>query len=227
MLTNRAVRSLCVGFLLLTCARLASAQTYIWTDERGVVHAAADPSEVPAQYRQKAVQNAAKASPAVKIVPDANLPAAPATHSSDPVDQSNNRGTSLSANPHASPQPADPPARQKASGKNAGPYGLPPADDGFEWHCAADPEGGAPHCEQLEKTNVKRARREQAREKARKELGVSPTDEFDPEVQKQVDKRAAEEFDRTTPTPSSKATARPKVDEDIPTDSGAEQQEED
>ncbi|HTO53640.1 MAG TPA: DUF4124 domain-containing protein [Myxococcota bacterium] len=226
MRTNRVVHSLCVGFLLLGCARLASAQTYIWTDERGVVHAAADPSEVPAQYRQKAVQNAAKGSPGVKIVPDANVPAAPQTHSSDPLEQSNNGGTSLSANPHANPQPADPPAKPKASGKS-GPYGLPPADEGFEWHCAADPEGGAPHCEQLEKKNAKRARREQAREKARKELGVGPTDEFDPEVQKQVDKRAAEEFDRTTPTPSTKATARPNVDEDIPTDSSAEQQDED
>jgi uncharacterized protein DUF4124 len=226
MRMNRAVRSLCVGLLLLGCARLAAAQTYIWTDDRGVVHAAADPSEVPAQYRQKALENASKASPGVKIVPDATVPAAPMRPQSDPVDESNNGGTSLSANPHTAPRPpAEPPAKVKTTPNGPGPYGLPPADDGFEWHCASDPEGGAPHCQQLEKKNVKRARREEARTKARKDLGVTEQDEFDPEVQKQVDKRAAQEFERSTPEPSNKAVVRPNVEDDIPTDSSAVQEQ--
>jgi len=221
MRTNRIVGSVCLcGFLLVACARFAGAQTYIWTDERGVVHAAADPSEVPAKYRQKAVRDASRTRPEVKIVPDEQVPAAPAAaargHASDPVEQSND-GINLDANPNTGPGAPD--DNPKGRPKGAGPHGLPPADEGFEWHCATDPEGGPPHCQQLEKKYHKRERRAQARENARKDLGVEPTDEFDPDVAKKVNKRAQEEFDKTTPEPTTKGVLRPDVEDDIGSDS--------
>jgi hypothetical protein len=217
MRTNRFVQSLVVcGFLAVACARLAAAQTYIWTDEHGVVHAAADPSEVPAKFRQKAVENASKARPEVKVVPD-QVPAAPAprSHPSDAVERPY-EGDPINANPGAGPGAGGSTAPQK--GQASGPHGLPPADPGFEWQCATDPEGGPPRCRQEEKKYHKRDRRAQARENARKELGVEPTDEFDPDVAKKVNQRAQEEFDKTTPEPTTKGVVRPNVDDESGSD---------
>jgi uncharacterized protein DUF4124 len=221
MRTNRFVHSLgFCGFLLVACARLAAAQTYIWTDERGVVHAAADPSEVPAQYRQKAVENASKARPAVKIVPEESVPAAPAPPTASQKAQKNAPAEPRSyegdpqpikANPQAGPGNASSVPKSKGQ---PGPHGLPPADPGFEWQCLTDPDGGPPHCTQEEKKYHKRARRAEARENARKELGVEPTDEFDPDVAKKVNQRAQENFDQTTPEPSTKGVVRPNVDDE-------------
>jgi hypothetical protein len=220
MRTNRFVHTLgFCGFLLVACARLAAAQTYIWTDERGVVHAAADPSEVPAKYRQKAVENASKAPPEVKIVPQdpEQVPAAPAPRASQKNAPAAPRsyegeGTTIKADPNVGPAPADP--TPHAKGQAGGPHGLPPADPGFEWQCLTDPEGGPPHCRQEEKKYHKRARRAEARENARKQLGVEPTDEFDPDVAKKVNQRAQEEFDKTTPEPTTKGEVRPNVDDE-------------
>jgi len=216
MRTNRYVSALGLGgFLLLACARLAAAQTYIWTDERGVVHAAADPSEVPAKYRQRAVENASKSRPEVKIVPqDQQVPAAPAPRPSEPPPQQSyeGNGTTIHANPDVAPAPAE--RGPLKPGQTAGPHGLPPADPGFEWQCLTDPEGGPPKCTQEEKKYHKRARRAEARENARKQLGVEPTDEFDPDVAKKVNQRAQEEFDKTTPEPTTKGVVRPNVDDE-------------
>jgi Domain of unknown function (DUF4124) len=224
MRTNRFVCSLgFCGFLLVACARLAAAQTYIWTDERGVVHAAADPSEVPAKYRQKAVENASKSRPEVKIVPQDSqvpeVPAAPAPRGAQknaPAEPRPYEGDSpaINANPKVGPGTASPTPTPQAKGQAAGPHGLPPADPGFEWQCLTDPEGGPPRCTQEEKKYHKRARRAQARENARKELGVEPTDEFDPDVAKKVNQRAQEEFDKTTPEPTTKGEVRPNVDDE-------------
>jgi uncharacterized protein DUF4124 len=204
------------ALLLVACARLAAAQTYIWTDDHGVVHAAAEPSEVPAKYREKAVQNASKSRPGVKVVPEDQVPAAaaPGARASHSMDQTGGGG--IEVNPNVTGE--DEPAPTKATGKNAGPHGLPPAEDGFEWQCASDPEGGAPHCQQMEKKYHKRERRAQAREKARKDMGIGPTDEFDPDVAKKVDKRAQEEFDKTAPEPTQKGVVRPNVDDESGSD---------
>ena len=59
----------------------------------------------------------------------------------------------------------------------------------------------------------------EARENARKQLGVEPTDEFDPDVAKKVNQRAQEEFDKTTPEPSTKGVVRPNVDDESGSDS--------
>lgn len=200
------------SLLLVACARLAAAQTYVWTDDRGVVHAAADPSEVPAKYREKSVQNASKSRPALKVVPEDPVPAAPRGTASDSMEQAG--GAGVEVNPNVTDDEPAP----KAKGKNAGPHGLPPAEDGFEWQCASDPEGGPPHCQQMEKKYHKRDRRAAAREKARKDLGVGPTDEFDPDVAKKVDKRAQEEFDKTAPEPVQKGVVRPNVDDESGSD---------
>jgi hypothetical protein len=222
MRTNRLVSSLgFCGFLLVACARLAAAQTYIWTDEHGVVHAAADPSEVPAKYRQKSVENASKSRPEVKIVPPDQVPAAAAPGAptngalkNEPTPRPyEGDSPTINASPHGAQHPTDPTSNANTKGP-AGPHGLPPADPGFEWQCLTDPEGGPPHCTQEEKKYHKRARRAEARENARKELGVEPTDEFDPEVAKKVNQKAQEEFDKTTPTPSTPREARPNVEDE-------------
>ena len=207
------------ALLLVLCARTASAQTYIWTDDRGVVHAASDPSEVPPKYREKSVRDASKAKPGVKIVPNEEVPAAPRGHSAS-INQSGG-GANIDVNPEVAPGAAidDKPSKKKSSAER-GPYGLPPADEGFEWHCASDPEGGAPHCQQLEKKYHKRERRAEARDKARKEMGIDdPTQEFDPDVAKKVDRKAQEEFDRTAPEPSTKGVVRPNMDDQPESDS--------
>lgn len=224
MRTNRFVSSLgFCGFLLVACARLAAAQTYIWTDEHGVVHAAADPSEVPAKYRQKSVENASKSRPEVKIVPQDQVPAAPAPSAAPKGALKNEptprpyegEGTTINASPHGGQRAADPTPTSTSNAKGpAGPHGLPPADPGFEWQCLTDPEGGPPHCRQEEKKYHKRARRAEARENARKELGVEPTDEFDPDVAKKVNQKAQEEFDKTTPQPSTPGEMRPNVEDE-------------
>jgi hypothetical protein len=191
-------------FMLVACARVAAAQTYVWTDEHGVVHAAADPSEVPPQYRAKSLRDASSDRPAVKVIPEESapvppVPAAPRAHT--PID--------VEDEPAPAPDPSN---GGKAKGDQARKgKGLPPPDEGFEWHCANDPEGGPPKCEQFEKKNSKRARHAEARAKARKDLGVGVTDEFDPEVAKRVNERAEKEFKKSTPTPTTKA---PKPSED-------------
>lgn len=227
MSTIRFTTFVSLGFLLLsTCARLAGAQTYVWTDERGVVHAASDPSEVPAKQREKAVRDAAGPSTRVTITPaDDSVPAAaapsapsirarsepePRSFEGDAPAETSGGGVGLDAKPEVTPEAnAVPPKPKEYTGK-----GLPPPDPGFEWHCPADPEGGPPKCEQFEKRTNRRERRVEAREKARKALGVGPNDEFDPDLAKRVDQRAEEEFKKTTPVPATKAPERSEDDEE-------------
>jgi hypothetical protein len=238
MRTIRFASGVTLGFLLLTaCARLAAAQTYVWTDERGVVHAAADPSEVPASQRAKAVRDALGHSDRVKIAPpeapaddpEAPVPAAAAPAKTAPKapkeperpyrsfegddPRETNSGVGLDTNPEGTSRAQKP--EPKAKQKEVDPNHLPPPDPGFEWHCATDPEGGPPKCEQFEKRSSRRERRAEARQKAQKELGVDdPTDEFDPDVAKKVQKRAEQEFKETTPEPSMKAKRSGPDDED-------------
>jgi hypothetical protein len=237
-----------LGFSLLTaCARLAHAQTYIWTDERGVVHAASDPGEVPANQREKAMRDAigrkssvtigpaddgsapaVPAAPAPSAAPEktrrgsASAPTTPRSFEGDAPANLNGGGTGLGADPQVTPgRKPDDPAPKKYTGK-----GLPPPDPGFEWNCATDPEGGPPKCEQFEKKANKRERRAAAREAARSELGITdPSDEFDPEVAKRVDQRAEEEFKKTTPVPTTKAPKHPAGDDDDSGDSESGEQD--
>lgn len=233
MRTLRTVTRVSLGVLLLTaCARLAGAQTYIWTDERGVVHAAADPSEVPASQREKSIRDAANRRPAVtsdseEAQPPAPVPAAKPRHAAtkdeapaaparsyegDGPAETTGGGIGLDAKPEVTPGPT--PSKEVPEPKEFTGKGLPPPDPGFEWHCATDPEGGPPKCEQFEKKSSKRERRADARRKARAALGVEGTDEFDPEVAKRVDERAEEEFKKTTPVAKTKAPERSEDDED-------------
>ncbi len=208
MRTIRLLTSASLGiFMLVACARIAAAQTYVWTDERGVVHAAADPSEVPPQYREKSVRDASNARPAVKVVPEDSAPV-PAAPRAMPVDDE--------PAPPVHPPKAKKPKEEEPEHKGKG---LPPPDPGFEWHCANDPEGGPPKCEQFEKKSSKRARRAEARAKARAEMGVGPTDEFDPDVAKHVDERAEREYKNTTPVPTTKAPTPSENGDDGSSDS--------
>ncbi|HKC50600.1 MAG TPA: hypothetical protein VKF60_07385 [Myxococcota bacterium] len=217
-----------LGFFLVTaCARLAAAQTYVWTDDHGVVHAASDPSEVPAKQREKAMRDAIGRRSGVTITPtdDDAVPAAPSPvapesprRAPEPATRPyegdapgmNGGGVGVEANPQVTPRAKhDEPAANKYRGNQ-----LPPPDPGFEWNCATDPEGGPPKCEQFEKRNNRRDRRAAARQAARDALGVSdPTEEFDPDVAKKVERRAEEEFKKSTPVPTTKA---PKAAEEDP-----------
>jgi hypothetical protein len=216
MRTIRFATQVSLGLLLLTaCARLASAQTYIWTDERGVVHAAADPSEVPAKQREKAVHDAAARPDKVTIAPadpdNANVPAAPAPASSRK--HTGGHGVDLDADPEVTPAANDDDASTPKA-KRLDPNKLPPPDPGFEWHCATDPEGGPPKCEQFEKKSNRLNRRADARRAAREKLGVTdPTQEFDPDVRKRVDQQADEEFKKSTPVPKTKGSTGPDDDD--------------
>jgi hypothetical protein len=227
MRTLRTITRVSLGVLLLTaCARLAGAQTYVWTDERGVVHAASDPSEVPENQRAKAIRDAANRRPAATsdsqasdspapVVPPRQhrssaakdeAPAAPTrSYEGDDPAETAGGGVGLDAKPEETPAPEPKRAAQEEPEAKKLTKGLPPPDEGFEWHCATDPEGGPPKCEQFEKKSSKRARRAEAREKAREALGVEGTDEFDPEVAKRVDERAEQEFKKTTPVAKTKA----------------------
>jgi hypothetical protein len=199
MRTTRLFLSAGLGFLVLcAAAHQASAQTYVWTDERGVVHAAADPSEVPAPYRQKSIENAQVQRPTMTVVPDDAPPAAAAPMHVEP-DAAAPAPHHRAAPPDPSPQaaaanPDDPDPRTRKLGK---------PDPGFEWHCLTDPEGGPPKCTQEEKKYDKRARRADARAKAEAALGATPEAEAsDPDLQRKVDKLAEKEFNKTTPTPT-------------------------
>jgi hypothetical protein len=211
MRNHRCVRTAVLS-LLAACAfaRLAPAQTYVWTDEHGVVHAAADPAEVPAQYRQKAVENAQVQRPSMTVVPEEPKPpaaASPGLLEAPPLPAHPTRASKAASpdTPPPAPNPDDPDPRTRKLGK---------PDPGFEWHCLTDPEGGPPKCTQEEKKYDKRQRRAEARDKAEKELGVTPEEEAsDPDVAKKVNQRAEEEFKRTTPAPT--RGAPPKTPDDV------------
>jgi len=215
-------------FLLVGCARLAGAQTYIWTDDRGVVHAASDPAEVPAKHRAKAIRDAASPRSPVTVLPDGengpparpahaerNAPPAAAARSyeGDSPAETTGGGVGLDAKPEVTPPPAA--AKDTAKPKKFTGKGMPPPDPGFEWSCIPDPDGGPPKCEQFEKKTNKRERRADARRKAREALGVdAPEDEFDPDLAKKVDRRAEEEYKKTTPVPKTKVRGPSGDDED-------------
>jgi hypothetical protein len=193
-----------LGLLLLAgCARVAGAQTYVWTDERGVVHAASDPSEVPASQRAKAIRDAEGRRDSVTISPDPTPPAAP---------DSSNMGTGLDVEPEVTPDRAAEPEVEPKQ-KRLNPNKLPPPAPGFEWNCPTDPEGGPPKCEQFETKSSKRARRADAREKAKRELKIKPGDEFDPDVARRVNERAEQEFKKTTPVPTVEDSANTETEE--------------
>lgn len=203
-------------FLLATCARVAGAQTYVWTDERGVVHAASDPSEVPASQRQKAIRNAEGRRDSVTISQDATPPAAPAAS-----DGTNGGGVGLDVDPEVTPERQAEPDEPKKTRLN--PKNLPPPDEGFEWNCPTDPEGGPPKCEQFEKQSSKTQRRAAARAKARADMKVTPQDEFDPEIARKVNQRAEEEYKKTTPVPRVLEPKRKGEDASEGTEAGDEE----
>ncbi len=207
MARRLAPLSVCLGLLtLLAVARSASAQTYVWTDEHGVVHAAAEPAEVPAKYRAKALQDAQRPHSNLTVLPPPDAPAAPEAEVVDPT-------APAPMKPGHKPQYAPPPKAAEPDPEAA--QATPPADDdepkkkkglgepapGFEWHCTPDPDGGDPKCEQFEKRANKRARHAAARAEARKQLGVDPEAENDPEVKSELQRRADKEYEKTTQKP--------------------------
>jgi len=227
MRTIRLATGVTLGlFLLAFCARLAGAQTYVWTDERGVVHAAADPSEVPPAQRAKAMRDAlgrrdkvnitapnedASQAPPAAAAP-AKAPEAPYRSFEGDAPREVHGGVGLEADPQVTPQKRKPEPKEKE--KRVDPDHLPPPEPGFEWNCATDPEGGPPKCEQFEKKSSRRERRVEAREKAQKELGVDdPSDEFDPDVARKVQERTEREFRDSTPEPKTKAKRSSDDDE--------------
>ena len=222
MARRLAPLSVCLGLLtLLSVARSAAAQTYVWTDERGVVHAAAEPGEVPAKYRAKAVQDAQRPHSNVTVLPPPETPAAPDTEA-DPT-------APAPMKPGHKPQFAPPP-KPAEPGPEATPTPPPDEDEpkkkglgepapGFEWHCTPDPDGGKPKCEQFEKRSSKRARHAAARAEARKQLGVDPDAENDPDVQGELQRRADKEYEKSTQKPDAPKHSGRDDAEDEPEDS--------
>ena len=194
---------LCLGVLtLVAAARSASAQTYVWTDERGVVHAAAEPSEVPDKFRAKAVKDAERPRSNVTVLPPPDPPAAP--NDDDPTAPAplrNGLKPKYAVPPKSETPAEEAPKTDEPADAAAKKKGLPEPAPGFEWSCTADPEGGKPKCEQFEKKSSKRARHAAARAEARKQLGVDPDAENDPEVQEQLQRRADKEYQKTTQKP--------------------------
>jgi Domain of unknown function (DUF4124) len=193
--------------ILVAAARSASAQTYVWTDERGVVHAAAEPSEVPEKYRAKAVKDAQRPRSNVTVLPPPD-PAAPEADPADPTAAAPMKpGHKPEFAPAPKPKPETPPEEAKAPEPEETPAkkpGLPDPAPGFEWSCTANPEGGKPKCEQFEKRASKRARHAAARAEARKQLGVDPDSANDPELQEELQRRADKEYEKTTKKPEAK-----------------------
>ena len=102
------------------------------------------------------------------------------------------------AEPGPEAAPATPPADDENEAKKKG---LGEPAPGFEWHCTPDPDGGKPKCEQFEKRASKRARHAAARDAARKQLGVDPEAENDPEVKADLQRRADKEYEKSTQKP--------------------------
>lgn len=206
---------LCLGVLtLVAAARSANAQTYVWTDERGVVHAAAEPSEVPEKFRAKAVKDAERPRSNVTVLPPPDPPAAPETDDpTAPAPMLPGHKPAHAAPPKPETPAADAPKTVEPGEAAAAKKGLPEPAPGFEWSCTADPDGGKPKCEQFEKRSSKRARHAAARDAARKQLGVDPDAENDPEVQEQLQQRADKEYEKTTRKPPV-PDAHPADDED-------------
>jgi hypothetical protein len=211
---------LCLGVLILAgAARSARAQTYVWTDERGVVHAAAEPSEVPDRYRAKAVKDAERPRSNVTVLPPPDPPAAPENDDpTAPAPMLPGKKPAHAAQPKpevpaedAAPKPAEP---DEAAAKKKG---LPEPAPGFEWSCTADPEGGKPKCEQFEKRASKRARHAAARAEARKQLGADPDAENDPEMRDELQRRADKEYEKTTQKPPAPAREPSSDDEESET----------
>jgi len=197
----------CVALLaLVAAARGARAQTYVWTDERGVVHAAAEPSEVPEKYRAKSVHDAERPRSNVTVLPPPE-PAAADTPDDPlaPAPMKPGKKPEHVPAPKAAETPAPddaPQAKGVSDDEVPKPKGLPAPAEGFEWSCTADPDGGKPKCEQFEKRSSKRARHAAARDEARKQMGIDPDAESnDPDVKAEMQRRADKEFEKTTKKP--------------------------
>jgi hypothetical protein len=200
--------SVCLGLLtVLAIARSAAAQTYVWTDEHGVVHAAADPGEVPAKYRTKSVQDAERphSNSKLTVLPPPDAPAAAEGDAADPTAPAPMKPGHKPAYAPApkTEAPAEPTAAAPPSDTDepVKPKGLGEPEKGFEWHCTPDPDGGKPKCEQFEKRSSKRDRHAAARDTARKQMGVDPDAENDPEVKAELQRRADKEYEKTTKKP--------------------------
>ena len=217
----------CLALLaLVASARGARAQTYIWTDERGVVHAASEPSEVPEKYRAKSVRDAQRPRSNVTVLaPDE--PAAPAESDAPNAEAPMKPGKKpehlpppKAATPAPAPTEGAPPPQAAASGdETPKPKGLPAPAEGFEWSCTADPDGGKPKCEQFEKRSSKRQRHAAARAEARKQMGVDPDEENDPDVKAEMQRRADKEYEKTTTKPPAPARSNDGDDSDSGGDS--------
>ena len=205
MRKSRRLALPCLALLALVAAsRGARAQTYIWTDERGVVHAAADPGEVPEKYRAKSVHDAQRPRSNVTVLqPDEpETPAAAETPNAEAPMKPGKKPefappkAAAPAPEEAAPQAAAPPADDAPK-----PKGLPAPAEGFEWSCTADPDGGKPKCEQFEKRSSKRQRHAAARAEARKQMGIDPDQENDPDVKAEMQRRADKEYEKSTKQP--------------------------
>jgi len=218
MRNTRRLALPCLALLaLVAAARGARAQTYIWTDERGVVHAAAEPSEVPEKYRAKSVHDAERPRSNVTVLqPDE--PATPAAADTPNTEAPMKPGKKPEHAPKPAaapaPPPEDAPPQAAADDEAPKPKGLPAPADGYEWSCTADPDGGKPKCEQFEKRSSKRQRHAAARAEARKQMGVDPDQENDPDVKAELQRRADKEYEKSTHKPPAGAPSNDGDDSD-------------
>lgn len=214
---------LLLAFALLT-PRLAAAQDYQWTDERGSVHFASDPSEVPARFRENAVRDALKREQSKPAAPAAaapesgsEIPAAPRYRDPRQIspEQMQRKIDSNRIGRQAEQDAAAARAHQKAIDdqeeaqrdqraaqrqKEKDDEGRPAPREGSHrecWNVVYSDGSKGRECRDMENGDRLLARHDRAREKALDKLGVTEEEAAkDPELQKKLDKLTNKNIER-------------------------------
>jgi hypothetical protein len=203
-----------VGGVLLASA--ASAQEYTWTDERGGIHMASEPSEIPVRYRDTAV-HAAGDSERVKIVPTEPTPSGSGARKAKPAkpertqaeretayryemlkEQNDNRDRAQADRERDDRMDA---AREREEKRENADFHLDASKaKGFEKRCQLGPK--EVECSMEETEDVRMQRMQDSLDKAQEELGVDAKDlEEDPSLNEEIQKRGLEKFDQSDPDP--------------------------
>lgn len=202
-----------VSLTLFALSTPVAAQEYTWTDERGNVHMASDPSEIPARYRNSAVHAGGADSSRVRIVPmePAAAPKAAdktAGKTPDPRRReaaertkrwNEEREASLRAKSARDDEERREAARERreAFAENPPDSSSPDAQRtrGFRKVCDRVDSDGNTEC-RLEENEERAAQRMQdAYDKAYDDLGVDEQDvRDDPGLRREIERRALEDW---------------------------------
>jgi hypothetical protein len=207
----------------LCLAPLCRAQEYSWIDENGHMHIASDPSEIPAKFRQKAVEDALKASGRVEIVPVEKAkpgdkatvgPRKPTQLTPEQArikkeyedlmweerQQKVNSQQYLPRDKDAEDEAAEEKrAKREEREEETGKKEVP---EGFQMECQHNERARGPDCRLVETQDSMSRRHRDAYEKALDDLGVSESQlAKDPDLKKEVGKQTEKNFQRSTPDP--------------------------